>query len=403
MHLLKDFFVLLKTGGLPFLFLLVFLEGNPILGSFIPGQLLVIFIGFLIATSGIFNLYTTVIIIFIASFLGDLLGYYLGRKYGLSGLEKFGIDNKSKIYTSSYSFFEKYGPWSLILGREFNLTRAFMPFFAGCFKMRWYKYLVFSILSSILWTFLSIFLGYYFGYVIVENFKFIMEFVLFLLIYIGLIIFLYKNLKIYYAENTHIFKRYAVHNMIFFLSSFTLFISILLLAKFNLIDIFNNYFSFLHFDFLKIFNFLLSNVYFLIYFFAIFLLLFIKKRYRMLVVYFWSFIIIFFFTLMISIFLKRSYDLVPYFSLILFTIFAFYTWIIFKIFLRKSKYFRYLNILLVFFIIFALIIKASIMDGNYYLTILSFLIGVINSELILLLSHYQVLDKCLSDSRFDCY
>jgi hypothetical protein len=54
---------------------------------------------------------------------------------------------------------------------------------------------------------------------------------------------------------------------------------------------------------------------------------------------------------------------------------------------------------------FVLLILVSILSvfsftGNIFLTILSFLIGVVQAELMLVLSHYQILDSCLSECRY---
>lgn len=401
MNLFQQFFNLLKSGGLPFLFLLVLLESNPIIGSFIPGQVLVIFIGFLISTKQIYDLHLTILIVFIGAFLGDCFSYYLGRKYGHSGLKIFGLDRENKMYLASYSFFKKYGKLSLILGREFNLTRAFMPFFAGCFKMRLLTFLIFSFVSCIIWSVLSIYLGYYFGFIIIDNFNFIMEFILALIIYIIFIIIVYKGLKSFYIENLSLFRQYSIHNIFFMGIFISVFILMCYIAKWNYIQLFNDYFSFLHISGLYLtFNFFTTNFFLVSLFLIIGFGLLYNGQIRICIVYLWSLLFGFFMTLIFASFLKISYNFYPYFNLIILMILLFYIWILFKLYFNKMKYFYFFNIFWSIFILFILLSVFSL-TNNFYMVCLSFIIGVIESEIFLILSHYQVLDKSLSKARFD--
>ena len=203
----------IRTGGLPLLFFLVLLEGNPLTGPFVPGQVLVIFAGFLISTANMYNLYVTLVFVFVAAFLGDLAGYYMGRKYGISGLKIVGLKDDSKVFKSSYVFFKKYGPWSLIIGRQVNFVRSFMPFFAGCFGMGLPQFIIFAALGAFFWTILSVALGYYFGFIIVENFGFVMEFALFLILYFVFVSFVYRNVKNVYFDKFNVIKMYTLHNI----------------------------------------------------------------------------------------------------------------------------------------------------------------------------------------------
>jgi len=307
MGLLRSFFDLVESGGLSILFLLVFLEGNPAIGSFIPGQIIVIFIGFLISVKVVsFNLYWTIFLVFLGAFLGDLLGYYLGKRLGVKGLDMFGIKKTSKIYKASYSFFKKYGHWSIVLGREFNLTRAFIPFFAGCFKMRFSLFLGFAFFSCVFWALLSVYLGYYFGFIIVENFNFIMEFMLFLIVYFGIVFFIYGNFKTFYKEKATLVKKYSIHNF-FFIGLLLLFIFIFLFSlKHGRVVYFNKLFSFLdRINMAYSLKFIFSRPFFYFGFLFMFLILILKKKFRMLFAYFWSLVFSFFFSFMISIFVSH--------------------------------------------------------------------------------------------------
>lgn len=398
--MLASVFEWLKTGGLPFLFFLVLIEGNPLIGSFVPGQVLVIFVGFLISTTNIYNLYATLIFVFIAAFIGDIAGYYMGRKYGVSGLKVVGLDDKSRVFRSSYSFFKKYGPWSIILGREFNFTRAFMPFFAGCFGMPVAQFLIFAMLSCFLWTVLSIALGYYFGFIIIENFKFVMEFILFLILYFIFIGFVYKNVKSVYYEKLNVIRRYTIHNILFF--GFLMFVVIVMgyFIKWGYHDIVNDYFAFMFIPGLYlVFGFLTSKIFLICFALLIFLILFIMREFRMLTVYVWSMVLFLFMNLAITIFMKVWYGVELYYSMIFLTYILFFVWVLVKTFYRKRRVSKVFNLIIVSVILISILSTFSF-TGSIFLTLLAFLIGAVESELMLILSHYQILDSSLSECRY---
>ena len=187
------FLNLILFGGLPLLFILIFLESTPFFGVFIPGQFLLILVGFLISTTNIYSLHIAIIIVFFAAFLGDVCVYFFARKYGVDGIKRFGVSENSSIYRSSAVFFKKFGDSSIILGRQFNLTRAFMPSLAGILKMHPGRFIFFAFISAILWTLVSIYLGYYFGILIIDKLNFILGFFAFLLIYVIFIYLIYRS------------------------------------------------------------------------------------------------------------------------------------------------------------------------------------------------------------------
>lgn len=404
-NFLGIFFQFLKDGGLPVLFFLVLIEGNPIIGSFVPGQIIAIFVGFLISTTSVFNLYLTLIIVFLGAFIGDIIGFLIGKKIGISGLKLFKITNENPIYKSSYHFFKKYGSYSIILGREFNLTRAFIPFLAGCFKMNNYKFLFFALVSNIIWTILSIYLGYFFGFLIIDNFNFFMEFIFFLIIYLSGTIFVYLNIKKIYSKNVEIFKKYLFHNWFFLIFLKLLFIVFIYLIKWDFVNSFNEYFSFLYFPILNfLFGFLISKV-FIFSFSCIFLfVLLFNKNLRLLIVYFWSLIFFLFFSYFLSFLFdnKLNLKLNLYSEQILFPILIFYIWILIKNYKNKLiinfKIFKILNFILIFILFFNFLIFFS-KTNNLFLCFFLFLIGAIQTEFILLLSHYSILDNILTKIR----
>lgn len=385
-------FNLLLIGGLPILFILILLEGNPIVGSFIPGQIILLLVGVLLATRDIYNIKILFIIVVISAFLGDFVGYLMGKYLNPIYLEKLGLTKKSVVYKSSYRFFNKFGAWSLILGREFNLTRAFIPFFAGYFKMPIYKFIPIAIFSSILWTSLSLYLGFSFGYIILDKFKFISYFSIFLVFYIGLLYFLYRSFKNIYIKNYFLFKDYAISEIIFLFISLISFLIFSFLNLFNYVDLINSSFNFCFIPFFSNFSFLISLEFSLFILSIIFIFLILKKSLKLFLIYSWSFLLSLVLLLIISTILKKWFLVVPILNLSILTLLIFFLCILisnYKFVKKNKKYFRIFVISLLFLV---LLVRYSIFN-DIYLTILSFLISAFISQILLFLSHYDLIDN----------
>lgn len=384
-------FEFIKHGGLPLLFVLIFLEANPIMGSFIPGQTLVLVMSIFISTTHSYNLFWFTLLVFIAAFSGDLFSYFLGKKLGVKGLKAKGFDSNSKIYKSCKIFFQKYGLWSIILGRQFNLTRAFIPFLSGVFKVPTYKFVFFAFISNIFWTLLTVYLGFYFGNIILEKMDFIFEFILFLIIYLGIIYLIFRSFKNLYFQNLLIIRRFALHNIISLITILLMMIILVLLSNFELIGLFNELFFFIYNPLIMLLlGFLLSGKFaLLLTIFLLTYLLFLKKT-RYFLMLLWGMLFSFFFTLVFVMILKKWVGMIPFISVIFFTILVFYASLIFNSVITNSKRLRLINISLVLILFLGLIGKIA-QTENIYLTLLSFFIAAIECEIIVLVSHYNVL------------
>ncbi len=79
---------IIEHGGYTILFVTTVLEGIPIVGSLVPGHTVVILSG-LLAKLGILNLGFVLALVTIAALLGDIIGFMLGKKYGITLLTRF--------------------------------------------------------------------------------------------------------------------------------------------------------------------------------------------------------------------------------------------------------------------------------------------------------------------------
>ncbi|MCA9486214.1 DedA family protein [Candidatus Woesearchaeota archaeon] len=398
--LLEWFALLILHGGLALLFLIVFLEGNPLVGSFIPGQILVIFFSFLVGARDLFPLPLLFAIVFIGSFLGDIVGYILGRWWGEKFANFFGLDPKKGVYSSSKRFFKRFGPWSLILGREFNLTRAFMPFLAGSCKMNAGIFYLFAFLSCLLWTGLSVFLGYYFGFVVVEKLEFIFELITLLIIYLVILLIVYRLYRRFEQEHSYVLYELGYRSIVTFAILFILILCFLSLASLGYISSFNEYFSFLFFPKLQTnLGFLLEDQFLGFLALLIFGISIFYKQYRLLISFFWAFVLSTLWTIVFILFLKHWFSVILYASILFFNILLFFLFILARLELKAKLWRQGAYILLLLLLFSALLVKFS-MTQNFYGILFSYIVSVFFSEIFIFLSHYRILDKNIVQSMY---
>lgn len=134
---------------------LVFAGTGLFIGAFIPfitGDSLVFAAGLVAAAnSDSINIFVMVIGVGIFAWLGDQVGYTLGRHYGRPYLDKRegkwireGIDR-------SELFYEKYGWWSIVVARFIPWARVIIPALAGIGKMNYYKFFSANLVGALLW------------------------------------------------------------------------------------------------------------------------------------------------------------------------------------------------------------------------------------------------------------
>jgi membrane-associated protein len=140
---------------------IVFVETGILLAFWMPGDSVLFAAGLLAGSRDDVNILFLIFIIFLAAFLGDQVGYVLGRKYGRSYLERKESAKIRQMVTRAENFYEKYGWSAVILARFYPWIRTFMPPIAGIGKMNYYKFLSANALGALLWGVGITLLGYY--------------------------------------------------------------------------------------------------------------------------------------------------------------------------------------------------------------------------------------------------
>ena len=161
-HLLS---LLQNYGGWIYLilFLIIFCETGLVVTPFLPGDSLLFVTGTLAAT-GALNVQGVALLLMAASFSGDNSNYWIGRYLGPKVLRK----EQSRFFNRSYlektqRFYEKHGGKTILMARFIPFIRTFAPFIAGIGRMRYLRFVLYSLGGSVFWISFFVFGGFYFG------------------------------------------------------------------------------------------------------------------------------------------------------------------------------------------------------------------------------------------------
>lgn len=173
---------IVKYGGLWLLLFVIFAETGLFFGFFLPGDNLILIAGIVAAThpEWFYNLPFPIValLMIIAAVLGNLAGYWFGKKIGNALYEKqdtFLFKKKHIIQTKH--FYDKYGAATLILGRFIPIVRTFAPILAGIINVPKRLFFILNIIGAVLWIgslgSVAYFLGTYYAEWIEKNITYI--------------------------------------------------------------------------------------------------------------------------------------------------------------------------------------------------------------------------------------
>lgn len=165
-HLDKHLAVLLGQYGTwvyAILFAIIFCETGLVVTPFLPGDSLLFVAGALWAASGL-DINALALTIIVAAFCGDNVNYFIGRKLGpkVFRLEGSRFFNRSAL-DKTQAFYARHGGKTVIMARFIPLVRTFAPFVAGIGKMVYPRYILLSVVGSMLWVGVLAYGGYFFG------------------------------------------------------------------------------------------------------------------------------------------------------------------------------------------------------------------------------------------------
>ena len=146
--------------------LIIFVETGLVVMPFLPGDSLLFVAGTVTAVAGL-PIHALVALLIVAAVLGDSVNYWIGNKLGVTAFESTD-PRMQRIFRREYlertqAFYDRYGAFSIVIGRFVPIVRTFVPFLAGVARMHYSRFLTYNIVGGVLWIASLTYAGYLFG------------------------------------------------------------------------------------------------------------------------------------------------------------------------------------------------------------------------------------------------
>ncbi len=167
----------IKYGGLWLLLFIIFAETGLFVGFFLPGDSLLFVAGIyssnlaheflkLIGMGGVRNEWLELVVlcslISLAGIIGNLVGYWTGRKIGPAMYNwKDNLLFKKRYLHEAHDFYEKHGGGAIVFARFLPFIRTFAPIVAGIVGMDRKKFVFYNVVGCIAWVVSMIFAGHF--------------------------------------------------------------------------------------------------------------------------------------------------------------------------------------------------------------------------------------------------
>jgi membrane-associated protein len=153
------------SGALLVLAVILFAECGLLIGFFLPGDTLLFAAGISIATGAITtSLGAFLVVAPVAAILGNLVGYWIGYRAGPVVFDR----PNSRLFrpeyvTRAHLFFERFGSWTILIGRFVPIVRTVATVMAGVGRMRFSLYALYSAIGGVVWADGMLLLGHQLG------------------------------------------------------------------------------------------------------------------------------------------------------------------------------------------------------------------------------------------------
>lgn len=185
----------IENGGLWLLLFVVFAETGLFVGFFLPGDSLLFVAGIyahklddgtpglahqflkLIGMGDVQNEWVDLFVLWglisLCGILGNMVGYWTGRKVGPAMYQwKDRLLFKKRYLHQAHDFYEKHGGVAIIAARFLPFIRTFAPIVAGIVQMDRAKFYFFNVVGCLAWVFSMVFAGYFLQKWILQQFGF---------------------------------------------------------------------------------------------------------------------------------------------------------------------------------------------------------------------------------------
>ena len=155
--------------------------------------------GGILAGRGIFSFWMAFLVGLVGSVFCAIIIYLIGYFGGRSFVKKYGkfFFMKEEDIEKCDIWFEKYGPLAAFLTRNFPIVRTLISLPMGISKVNFPRFVLFTTLGSIPWTFAFVYVGYALGnnWIILNNFVKKLKLPIIILLILLFINYIFKKLK----------------------------------------------------------------------------------------------------------------------------------------------------------------------------------------------------------------
>ncbi|GCD11458.1 VTT domain-containing protein [Clostridium tagluense] len=200
MHIDKYLALIIQQYGIltyVILFLIIFIETGLVVMPILPGDSMLFAAGAL-AGIGSMNIFTLLIVVYIAAILGDTANYHIGKKIGKKILAKEEVRFINKEYLKkAQEFYEKHGSMTIVIARFIPIIRTFAPFVAGISEMNYSKFIPYNMIGGGVWVSLFLGMGYFFGNLsfVKNHFSYVLIAIIIISLLPGAVVFIKEKRK----------------------------------------------------------------------------------------------------------------------------------------------------------------------------------------------------------------
>ena len=165
-HKIYDVESLVRIGGIVGLTVIVFVETGLLIGFFLPGDSLLVTAG-LFAARGDIEVLPLIAALSIAAVVGDTVGYNIGKRSGPRLFNRAdSLFFNKKHLTTTKEFYERHGPFTIVIARFVPIIRTFAPVVAGIGAMEYKRFISYNVIGGVGWVLSMVLGGYFLGQVI---------------------------------------------------------------------------------------------------------------------------------------------------------------------------------------------------------------------------------------------
>ena len=165
-HKIYDVESLVRIGGIVGLTVIVFVETGLLIGFFLPGDSLLVTAG-LFAARGDIELLPLIAALSVAAVVGDTVGYNIGKRSGprlFTRADSLFFNKKHLVTTKE--FYDRHGPFTIVIARFVPIIRTFAPVVAGIGAMEYKRFISYNVVGGVGWVLSMILGGYFLGQMI---------------------------------------------------------------------------------------------------------------------------------------------------------------------------------------------------------------------------------------------